>query len=213
MVVVFVRCWIRKLCHLILYNTCVLIMCHKLDPHNQRLINLGELERISTSVSVLLDNSSNVGFVEFYFPMFALIFASLHYIIVHPDHLFFLFADIGCCCCFFSLKFIFYGILTCMSLFFKYNDRICSDSALTNHSNCSIHQCEGAAMKAKKTDKRAIFTHKIYCSKPHKRKKNEMKLQQHTKYHTQFKIQQSIKSVREQLVIEIYIKSCSMQNK
>lgn len=68
-------------------------------------------------------------------------------------------------------------------------------------------------MKAKKTDKRAIFTHKIYCSKPHKRKKNEMKLQQHTKYHTQFKIQQSIKSVREQLVIEIYIKSCSMQNK
>lgn len=68
-------------------------------------------------------------------------------------------------------------------------------------------------MKANKTDKRAIFTHKIYCSKPHKRKKNEMKLQQHTKYHTQFKIQQSIKSVREQLVIEIYIKSCSMQNK
>lgn len=67
----------------------MLFMCHKLDPHNQRLINLGELERISTSVSVLLDNSSNVGFVEFYFPMFALIFASLHYIIVHPDQLFF----------------------------------------------------------------------------------------------------------------------------
>lgn len=131
------------------------------------------------------DNSSNVGFVEFLFPMFALIL--LHFITLLFIQINFLFAVVGL---FFLLsalslffKLHFYGISTCMTICIQcaqYSQYV--KIALTIHSNCLIYQCKGAAMEER--ERRHIHIHNLYYMfKIHKREHGMKQQQQHHRTH------------------------------